>query len=125
VDPTRIGTSRDRKSTRILGDRRGCSPTCAVEVADTALQQGQGMHGSFSRADTVIIGGALGPDFKAGFVDPAPTSNADIGKTMAAILKLAVPDTGQLVGRVLSEAMPGGRMPEWRACRQISEPDAA
>jgi len=25
---------------------------CAVEVADSALQQGQGMHGSFSRADT-------------------------------------------------------------------------
>src|SRR6478735_9663131 len=26
---------------------------CAVSVADTALQQGQGMHGSFSRADTL------------------------------------------------------------------------
>jgi hypothetical protein len=25
---------------------------CTVEVADTVLQQGQGMHGSFSRADT-------------------------------------------------------------------------
>src|ERR1043166_3998624 len=24
---------------------------CTVEVADTSLQQGQGMHGSFSRAD--------------------------------------------------------------------------
>lgn len=25
---------------------------CTAEVADTGLQQGQGMHGSFSRADT-------------------------------------------------------------------------
>ena len=28
--------------------------TCTVEVADTALQQGQGMHGTFSRADFVF-----------------------------------------------------------------------
>ena len=25
---------------------------CTVEIADTILQEGQGMHGSFSRADT-------------------------------------------------------------------------
>jgi hypothetical protein len=46
----------------------GCADplTCGVEVADTALQQGQGMHGSFSRADTAIVAGALGPDFRMG-----------------------------------------------------------
>ena len=38
---------------------------CTVEVADTGLQQGQGMHGSFSRADTMNFMAAIGPDFKA------------------------------------------------------------
>jgi arylsulfatase A-like enzyme len=105
----------------------GCSQPldCAVEVADTGLQQGQGMHGSFSRADTLIIGGASGPGFRKSFVDDAPTSNADIGKTMAAILGLRVKDTGSLVGRVLTEAMPNGKMPEWKASHRVSEADAA
>ena len=66
----------------------GCpEPTlCTAEVADTTLQQGQGMHGSFSRADTWNFQAAIGPDFKETFVDPAPSSNADIGQTIAAIL---------------------------------------
>jgi hypothetical protein len=104
----------------------GCADplTCAVEVADTGLQQGQGMHGTFSRADTIIIGAATGPDFRAGFVDPAPTSNADIGKTMASILNLRIKDNGKLVGRVLVEAMPNGKMPEWATSFQVSEADA-
>jgi hypothetical protein len=105
----------------------GCADplTCGVEVADTGLQQGQGMHGSFSRADTAIMGGALGPDFKSGFVDEAPTSNADIGKTMAQILELTIPDVGKLVGRPLTEAMPKGATPQWETSRQASEPDEA
>ncbi len=105
----------------------GCAEpeTCTVEVADTGLQQGQGMHGSFSRADTNIIGGAIGPDFRTGSTDPAPTSNADIGKTMAQLLGLDIPDTGQLTGRVISEALPGGSVPQWRRERQASsQPDA-
>jgi arylsulfatase A-like enzyme len=104
----------------------GCADplTCAVEVADTGLQQGQGMHGSFSRADTAIAGAAIGPDFRQGFVDPAPTSNADIGKTMAAILGLEIRDVGPLVGRVLTEAMPNGRIPEWDQVFHVSDPDA-
>ena len=105
----------------------GCADplTCTVEVADTRLQQGQGMHGAFSRADTIIIGGAIGPDFRRGFIDPAPTSNADIGKTVAKILNLYIRDTGRLVGRVLSEAMPNGKLPKWRTCIGESEQDAA
>ena len=105
----------------------GCADvlTCGVEVADTVLQQGQGMHGSFSRADTATIGGAIGPDFRTGFVDPAPTSNADIGKTMAHLLGLSIPDVGTLVGRTLTEAMPNGAMPRWQGSRQVSAPDAA
>src|SRR5262249_23602864 len=78
---------------------------CTVEVGDTLLQQGKGMHGSFSRADTMNFMAAIGPDFKAGFVDDAPVSNADIGMTMARILGLPIPAKGQLVGRVITEAM--------------------
>jgi hypothetical protein len=99
--------------------------TCGAEIADTGLQQGQGMHGSFSRADTSTIGGATGPDFKTGFVDPAPTSNADIGKTMAYILGLNIPDTGKLVGRVIREAFLNGEIPKWTTGREVSTPDAA
>jgi len=84
---------------------------CMVEIADTGLQQGQGMHGSFSRADTNNFMAAIGPDFKAGYVDPAPSSNADIGKTIAKILKLDIPAKGNLIGRVLDEALPGGAEP--------------
>jgi hypothetical protein len=80
---------------------------CTVEVADTGLQQGQGMHGSFSRADTMNFMAAIGPDFKSGFVDESPVSNADFGKTIARILGLQTKDKGHLVGRVIDEAMSG------------------
>jgi hypothetical protein len=84
---------------------------CAVSVADTSLQQGQGMHGSFSRADTMNFMAAIGPSFKSGFVDEAPASNADIGKTIAQVLGLKIPFKGSLQGRVLEEAFPGGVSP--------------
>ena len=63
----------------------GCNePTnCSVEVADTVLRQGQGMHGSFGRGDTMNFMAAIGPDFKAGYADPLPVSNADVGMTAA------------------------------------------
>ena len=85
---------------------------CTAEIADSGLQQGQGMHGSFSRADTMNFMAAVGPDFKSGFANDAPVSNADIGRTIAHILKLTIPDKGKLFGRVMSEAMPGGEMPK-------------
>ncbi len=105
----------------------GCADptTCGVEVADTPLQQGQGMHGSFSRADTRNIMAAAGPDFRQQFEDAAPVSNADIGKTIASILALRIPDKGKLVGRVLSEAMPNGTMPRSVPLVVRSEPDAS
>ena len=99
--------------------------TCGVEVADTGLQQGQGMHGSFSRADTRINLGAAGPSFRQHFVDSAPASNADIGRTIAKLLGLRIADKGKLVGRVLSEAMPNGAMPQTQTTMVRSAPDAA
>jgi hypothetical protein len=97
---------------------------CTVEVADSTLQQGQGMHGSFSRADTMNFMAAKGPDFKSGFADEAPVSNADIGRTLAKILGLKLKDNGTLLGRIIDEAMPNGTMPQTSAHVEISEPGA-
>jgi hypothetical protein len=93
----------------------GCAqPTnCQVEIADTTLQQGQGMHGSFGRGDTLNFTAAVGPDFKRGFVDPAPVSNADVGMTLARLLHLSITPHGQLVGRPLLEAFPGQIVPQF------------
>ncbi|MGB6766811.1 MAG: alkaline phosphatase family protein [Methyloceanibacter sp.] len=85
---------------------------CTVEVADTALQRGQGMHGSFSRADTKNFMAFSGPDFKAGFVDTAPTSNADITATVIELLDFKLDGNGKLVGRLLGETLRGGIMPQ-------------
>ena len=84
---------------------------CTVEVADTTLQQGQGMHGSFSRADTMNFMAAIGPSFKRGYVDEVPVSNADVGQTLARLLDLKIPFRGSLRGRVIEEALPGGAEP--------------
>jgi arylsulfatase A-like enzyme len=98
---------------------------CTVEVADTRLQHGQGMHGSFSRADTMNFMAAIGPDFKSGFVNEAPVGNADVGKTIAHILDLKIPFKGSLVGRVLDEALPGGEAPAVATTVLRSVPTAA
>jgi hypothetical protein len=92
----------------------GCDePTlCAVSVADTVLRQGQGMHGSFSRADTMNFMAAVGPDFRKGYIDPLPVSNADVGITAAHLLGLAPKHKGSLIGRVMTEAMPNGATPK-------------
>ena len=97
---------------------------CTVEVADTGLQQGQGMHGSFSRADTMNFMAAIGPSFKSGFVSDAPVSNADMGKTMAHILGLKIPFKGALMGRVAEEALPGGASPTVENFIERSHPAA-
>ena len=91
----------------------GCklATNCTAAIADTPLQQGQGMHGTFSRADTLNFMAAIGPDFKSGYVDRAPVSNADVGKTLAHLLGLDIVDHGKLVGRVIVEAQPGGKAP--------------
>jgi predicted AlkP superfamily pyrophosphatase or phosphodiesterase len=92
----------------------GCNePTnCSVEVADTVLRQGQGMHGNFGRGDTMNFMAAIGPDFKAGYIDALPVSNADVGATAARLLGLTQKPKGNLIGRVMSEAMPNGATPQ-------------
>ena len=92
----------------------GCDEpaNCSVEVADTVLRQGQGMHGSFGRGDTLNFMAAIGPDFKAGYTDPLPVSNADVGMTIAHLLGLRPAGAGGLKGRVMSEALPNGVVPK-------------
>jgi predicted AlkP superfamily pyrophosphatase or phosphodiesterase len=104
----------------------GCEePTnCSVHVADTVLRQGQGMHGSFSRGDTLNFTAAIGPDFKAGYVDPLPVSNADVGVTAAKLMGLTQKAKGSLVGRVMTEAMPNGATPKGFSGTVKSQPSA-
>jgi len=97
---------------------------CTAEVADTPLQQGQGMHGSFSRADTHNFMAAIGPDFQKGFVDEAPVSNADVGKTIVHLLALKATDKGSLIGRVMSEAFLNGKTPKFTVEVKRSAPAA-
>lgn len=80
----------------------------AISIADTSLQQGQGIHGSFGRQDTFNNMVAIGPDFKRGYVDQNPVSNADVAVTLAQVLGLNIPSNGELKGRVLEESLAGG-----------------
>jgi arylsulfatase A-like enzyme len=109
------GTALTTQPSIIVGFRSfaipGCAPElmCAAEIADTSLETGQGMHGTFSRADTRNFMAAMGPDFKAHFADPAPVSNADIAPTLAHILGLKIAPKGSLTGRAATEALKGGK----------------
>ena len=99
-------------------EAKGCklgAELCTVEMADTSLMTGQGMHGSPSRAETRNFMAAIGPDFKAHYVDKSPISNADIAPTLAHILGVNLaknsPPAATLRGRVIEEALTGGKSP--------------
>jgi len=81
---------------------------CSVMVVDGNLKQGQGSHGGFTRANTRNFMAAAGPDFKSGYIDLAPVSNADITPTLAHILGFTPVNAGSLTGRSLKEALAGG-----------------
>jgi len=81
---------------------------CGVGIHDTGGATGQGSHGSLSRAETRNFMAAIGPDFKSGYADVAPISNADIAPTLAHIAGITLPAKGKLKGRVISEALAGG-----------------
>ena len=80
----------------------------SVIVDPGPLQHGQGNHGALARSNTFNNMAAIGPDFKKGFVDEAPVSNADIAPTLAKVMGLSLPARGKARGRVLSEALAGG-----------------
>ena len=76
-----------------------------VQIADTTLQEGQGMHGSLARDNTFNNMSAIGPDFRSKFVDEAPVNNADLPVTLAHVLGFSFEGTGELRGRVIHEAL--------------------
>jgi hypothetical protein len=88
------------------------------------LRQGQGMHGSFGRGDTMNFMAAIGPNFKAGYLDPLPVSNADVGVTIAELMDLRASANGGLQGRVISEALPNGIIPKAADGKIVSKPAA-
>ena len=59
---------------------------------------GQGIHGSFSRADTRNTMAAAGPSFRQRFDSIAPASNADLGKTIIRLMGLKASDKGKVPG---------------------------
>jgi arylsulfatase A-like enzyme len=94
----------------------------AVQISDTPLREGQGMHGGFGRDSTFNNMVAIGPDFKAGFEDDLPVSNADIVPTLAHILHWNLENPSGALGRVLIESI-AGTAPNVQAekCLLISE----
>ena len=82
------------------------------------------MHGSFGRGDTMNFMAAIGPDFKAGYVDALPVNNADVGMTIAQLLDLHPVGAGGLTGRVMSEALPNGITPKAADGTSTSKPAA-
>ncbi|MFL5305876.1 MAG: alkaline phosphatase family protein [Polyangia bacterium] len=90
-----------------------------VDVCDTTLQTGQGMHGSFGPGDVANTMIAFGPDYKQGFVDVAPAGNADVAPTMAHVLGLQLARGGHATGRVLTEALAGGPRVADSRCGQL------
>jgi len=109
-----VGSARTSRPAIIVSFRSfstGCAnpELCGVEVADTSLQQGQGIHGTFGRADTHNFMAAIGPDFKRHYLDETPVSNADWAVTLSKILKLKRPSVGTLAGRGMGESLKGAR----------------
>lgn len=108
-----VGSARTPRPSIVVSFKSystGCAnpELCAAEVAETSLQQGQGIHGSFSRANTHNFMAAIGPDFRRRYLDPAPVSNADLAPTLAKIFGFDLGNTGKLGGRVLREARRDG-----------------
>ncbi len=120
-----VGSARTPQPSMVVSFRTGTTgcakpETCEFLVADAELQQGEGSHGSLSRGETHNFMAAVGPDFKKGFVDPAPVSNADLAWTIAKAVRIDFKAKGKLVGRAAEEALKGGKVPAFDAKTQRS-----
>lgn len=126
-----LGSSKIPQPAIVVGFRsfvmKGCKlgpEMCAAEISDSGLHTGQGMHGSGSRADSRNFMAAIGPDFKIKFKSTAPAGNVDIAPTLAHIMGVKLTGPGSLKGRVIVEALRGGKMPKVIR-RTIASPPAA
>jgi len=115
-----LGSSKMPQPAIVVGLRNfvvnGCieplEQMCQAEIADTPLRTGQGMHGSFGRGDTRNFMAAIGPDFKKGYANQLPVGNVDVAPTLAHILGITLTGPGTLKGRVIEEALTGGKEPK-------------
>ncbi len=81
-------------------------PIPGVIYADASgFTSGMGMHGAVGARELHNFCAAIGPDFRHGLVDKAPTGNVDIAPTAAKIL--GQPAVEGITGRVLREALAG------------------
>lgn len=78
-------------------------------VLSEGSKRGAGTHASLSRFDmhNTLIGS--GPSFRAGFINELPSSNVDVAPTILSILGVKPPQP--MDGRVLTEALVGGKAP--------------
>jgi arylsulfatase A-like enzyme len=106
----RAATQRPSLVVNLRSSSTGCAveTNCSVLVSN-AGQQGQGHHGGFGRGETFNFMAAIGPSFKAGFVDTMPVGNMDVHPTIARIMQLPREPRGTLTGRVIEEALVNGR----------------
>lgn len=107
-----VGTTPLPSPAVIVGPREfaldPANPYMTSVILESGLQQGQGNHGAFARANSFNNMAAMGPDFKKGFVDDSPAGNMDIAPTLARLMGIAMPAGGSLRGRVLTEALVNG-----------------
>ena len=92
---------------------------CAASIADTLLDEGEVLRGSFSRADTWNFIAARGPDFQKGLNSKVPASNADVIRTMGELLQLSTSIPAEAPGRVLVESLRGNEGMRPRVSREV------
>ena len=76
--------------------------------ADWNRKSGDGTHATLSKFDMNNTLIAAGPDFRRDMIDQLPSGNIDLAPTILHIL--GVVPSEKMDGRVLSEAMFGGRV---------------
>src|SRR6266542_951269 len=107
-----VGTSKVPRPALVVGFKffymNPADLQAAIQISDTLLQEGQGMHGGFGRDSTFNNMAAAGPDFKQRYVDSAPAGNIDITPTLVNVLGFDTASRSAWTGRVLSESLASG-----------------
>ena len=119
VEPGKRRSVRNRSQPAVV-------PVAGVTYADLPswFTTGMGTHGGFGARQLHNFCAAIGPDFRRGFVDLAPTGNADVAPTLAHILELKLAAAGRAgsagaTGRVINETLAGASGPAPQA-RELS-----
>ncbi|MBI1189914.1 MAG: sulfatase-like hydrolase/transferase [Tepidisphaera sp.] len=94
----------------VWSDERSGNGTPGMVVSEGGRVRGQGMHATLSPFDTHNTLIAAGPHFRKGWQNTLPSANADVNPTVCEILGVK-PDPKH-TGRVLTEALEGGKAPE-------------